>query len=394
MRKLVLLLVTVLGAASLAEAMGNIKVGDVLVSPRANVEGRFDDNIFLTSATEESSGILDATVGSAFSLQGSRLKTLASYDFRLLRYQKFSTVNDAVGHDAMLDVTYDLANEGKVGVNNHFLDTTDPSTNEQTTRAKRYHNSARGFVESPVGADIYLGLYVQDEYHHYHGERNIGLANTYDRNEVYVGPRVGYKVSERLRTYLDYRYGQIDYRVDVSTSKNNVTHSAMVGAEGEFTARLTGNVAVGVQSRDYETELPGVKNKETTPSLEGGVRWSAPADVIVDVGASRHFEESAFNRYYRASELHFSVGKSFMQRIQAEVNGRAGIDNYPDDMAKLDGTLDKRDDTLFQGGLKVTYKFPEILETYVSYLFRARESNFDQFDYANNLVSVGVGARF
>ncbi len=390
MKGMNLFAVILLALAASARAEGNIKWGDVNVMPHASLEEKYDDNIFLQSSGKRDSQIVFLNLGTGFSMAGARSKLAISYDLGLLHYDRFSNVNDAVHQTAVGEASYALSSGGKLGFSNKFLATTDPASSELTSRAKRNQNDTIGSAEFPVGAKSYVGLAAQNTIHAYYQDPLRGELN---RNEFSVGPRLGYNVSPNTKTYIDYKFKTITY--DQSGDKNNTNHMVMLGAEGQLTGRLTGNVEVGGASRNYKSSVTGQTDSETTPALAAGVKWAAPRQVDVTFSAYRRYEESTFNRFYRSNMLGVTVGKALGSRWNAGVTASYGVDDYPDDV--LDGAtaqFGKRTDHITQAGLNLVYRFPEIFRLNMGYLFRNRDSNFSDFNYSDNVVTLGLGMEF
>ncbi len=390
MQSLKLALAIVLSSAAFVRAQGPIKWGDADVTPRAAIEEKYDDNIFLQPSAKRDSQVVMLMLGSSVVERGARGKLALDYELSLLHYDRFTDVNDAIHQKVDGSAAYELANGGKVSVGNVFLMTTDPASSEQTARAARNQNDTTGRVELPLGARTFVGLSARNTIHVYTQDP---LRSELDRNELSGGPRLGYNLGDKTKTYVQYQYSTITY--DRSGTKNSVTHAVAVGAEGELTGRLTGVVEAGALRRSYSSSIPGDVNNETTPSAVARVKWAAPRGYAVSLSVSRRFEESTFNRYYRSNLAGVVVAKELGSRMSASVSGSYGYDEYPDDA--LDGTTGqsgKRADHLAQAGVNLTYRFPELLRLNVGYLHRNRDSNFDTFDYSDNVGTFSIGMEF
>jgi len=381
-------LLLVLG--TLFPADNNVPPDGLHARPRAGLEGRYDDNIFLAPRNAQGAAILEARAGLGLLARGPRRTLGLSYDAAVLRYNRFPSLFDAVHHDASAGFAYDLARPGKIRLGHRALVTSDPATSELVARAKRRQNQTAADLWFLAGGRLFTAFHADFLTVDY---RDAAFANLLDRAERSLGPDVGWLLSPRLRAFVGYRWKDIAYEAAAGADKDNVTHNVFVGAEGDFTARLTGGARAGLLMRDYDNDAPGRKNAETTPAAEAALLWRSPAGVRVDLGASRRFEESTFNRYYRANALWTRLEKKLFNRLLAEGAARYERDAFPDALSAA-GTTEKRRDDLLQTGVSLTYQFPENYRMFLAYAHRRRASNIDVYDFQNNLVSVGIGVEF
>jgi hypothetical protein len=88
-----------------------------------------------------------------------------------------------------------------------------------------------------------------------------------------------------------------------------------------------------------------------------------------------------------------SLSQGIGNHVSVRLFGSGGSDQYPDDIT-IGAKTAKRSDTLSQAGADLKFTFLQVVWLRVGCLYRARSSNFDVFNYANNLSSAELGLTF
>jgi hypothetical protein len=110
---LVLALVSVLTA-------GTASAAQLLFTPRASVEERYSDNIYLTNNNKKSDFITTPTVGFTVEVPGQTTGLSLSYDGGYNFYAKYDE-NDGWQHNAVGSFWHNFSRETRLDLNSSFL---------------------------------------------------------------------------------------------------------------------------------------------------------------------------------------------------------------------------------------------------------------------------------
>ena len=363
-----------------------LKFGPVSALTHIYVEQAQDNNIYLTRTSTVSSGIFQPGAGLMLGIFGKRGMVELDYDVRMLQYSVKPKTNNAVHQTAGLGAVYDFGMKRKVSLDDNFQSTTDPASNEVTARAHRNQNDVNGSVDWPLGKKAFVGVEVRDTIHVYMKKE---LADIMDRNELGIGPRIGYDLSAKTRTFLKYDIGSVTYST-TAAGKDNSTGTILGGVEGELTSRITGRVELGVYSRKYDLSSTLMTNSQSSAAANAKVTWKAPEEITVVVMAARGPKEGIFNRFYVSTLGALDISKPFMKgEITPSLNAMFSNDQYPDTVAIGTEKFD-RTDTIIQAGASIVWQAAKYAQVRGGYLYRSRASNVEIYKYTDGIGTVGL----
>lgn len=365
-------------------------VGNVRVKPRITIEGKHDSNIFLSNTLPQSAFILDAGPAIGMSVENKTLKFEAGYEFRLINYSRFQNVTNAQHHTLAASVNWEYMPDGKFGLDDLFMATTDPASSEFTQRARRGQNDLGVMFDVPFGSKLFIGGRMKHTIVDY---QTTALSLILDRNELLAGGRVGYQIGPKTKLYGYARASNIGYWDNKLSNSNGTLAGA--GIEGKISERITGQVEVGAISRKYSQTISGEPSEFNTGSTSVNVDWSAPRGFKVSVNANRNSNESAYARYNIGTNGGISVTKGIGKAWEAQILGSYGQDNYPN--AKPDPTtlvLKRRVDTNFAAGVRLSYQLYAKNKLSLKYMHRGRSSNFDVYNYTDGVATLSTEYSF
>ncbi len=392
MKKIVIAVVLTLSAASVS-AIQNLKLGGVAIHPVVGLQESYDSNIYLTRDAAKSSLINKASVGFGFlSSEGPRLSLKGAYNIDILTYSRAYRTNNAVHHTAALDMGYKLSGDRKLSIVDNYRETTDPATSELTARAKWVQNIARAAFEAPLKGRFGYSVDAQHTLYDY-------LASRYDmldRAEVLAGATLNYKVQPKTKVFVAYHYGSLRYDkpnlvTDVRTN-DAIYNNIDLGVTGDLTAKLTGTMTGGFQSRTYDAGLNNAADKQTTGGYGLQLNWTPEKNTEVLVFGKRANVESIYldSRYYISTLNYLRVIRE-LNKFKAGVSCSYETMRYPEETI---GTNAKRHDGLTGAGATLDYNLQKWLTTGVAYAYKARRSNERQNNYVDNVVSLLVKGMF
>jgi len=377
------------GPAALGHAV-ETRLGPLTITRAATVKGSYDDNIFLSATNSVASGIATFTHDIGFAYETKRSKLTAGYEINLVQYDKLPGVNNAVNQDASLLWSHETGQGSSLGVSDDFKATNDPASSELVERTRRNENDAVVTAETGLGPDLFVGA---DAHHTLHNYLKRSLGDLLNRKVVDVEPRLGYKVTEKLRIYAQGMYEKVGYESPVGAIKDNSSTGGLAVASGEFTPRLKGQVGAGAVMRTYVTSSTLMTNSVTLPTWNAAVTYEAPADITVTVALSQAANEGVYNRYNVSMLNMLQLSRPFSKKVMGSVFGMLIRDTYPDVAAGATSTT-KRSDQTVQAGVTVDYAARAWLVIEAQFLLRNRDSNLDVFDYANQVVGLSLNAKY
>ncbi len=336
----------------------------------AGVEIQHDDNIFLDNTTEKSDTIfvlspgLDLVFGNNAATSGH-----LSYREDFYEYSDYNNQSTSVS-----DVDFASAyTNGKTKVNlsagyvQKFL--SDNNINAAGVNIRREISNAGIDGEFGVSEKTTLGVgasYQQTDY---------STAGYIDVDSWTLPLDVYYEYSPKLAVSLGYRYSNTNSStggVDASD------HFFNIGARGEFTPKLAGQVRVGYVLRDFKTG-------GTTDDfgLDADLAYAVSAKTRLQVNASNSFSNSSTGQ----STKRFVLGTSVQTLVSEQLSVGVGLAynkiDYP-----------TRTDDFFQGSLRAVYTYNSYLKYEAGYVYRNNTSDIAGAEFSNNLFTVGVKIRY
>ena len=143
-------------------------------TPRASVEERFSDNIYLTKNDKEDDFITTPTVGFTLEMPGQSTGFLLSYDGGYSFYAK-NDENDGWQHNALASFWHNFTRETRLDFNNAFLYTKDP-LGDQDVVNQQGNVVAPGDLTGRQGLNTYYRDYSTARLTHQFGPENSTYA--------------------------------------------------------------------------------------------------------------------------------------------------------------------------------------------------------------------------
>ena len=388
MKNLIIAAVLLMPAA--AGAQQNIKFGNLEVNPFVGVQESYESNIYLTKTQPKSSMINRTVIGvNLVEKLGSRIDLKGGYNLELLGYSRAPGVNNAVHHNADLSIAAKLPKSITVTVDDKYKQTTDQATSELTERAKRVENTAGFSLEAPLRGKFGFGLAAQHVYNNYLDTAFAGL----DRAETLAGFDLNFRLQPKTRLFASYRYGQLNYE---NSNINDATHNNMeLGLTGSIAPKVVGTVKAGVQMRHYDKDAGTADNDLTTGGYSAQAVWKAMENTEVTVFAKRANVESSYgdSRFYTSTLTDLMVTRQ-VNKIKVGVGLSYEGVLYSEKYDSTSATDKVRADENANARLTAEYSIQKWLKADFAYTYKDRSSNFDNFEYKDNIVSLGLKATF
>lgn len=337
----------------------------------ASVDLKFDDNIYLRNTNEADDTIFTFSPGLDL-VFGRNAMTSGNVFYRhdILRYSDNSRQNT------------DLANFGLNSLYNNGKTKFDFGFGYSETAQNEA--SAPGFI---VPRDITRGRALAE-----FGATEktaIGLGARYERSDYGIGGsfRDNSTFSIPLDVYFEYS-PKLDLSVGYQYRTTNVSgagavdskdHFLNIGARGEFTPKMTGQVRFGYAKRDFE----GAAGDGDLFGVNMNLTMAATAKTSVAFDVSNDFGVSAFGE----STDSFLFSTSVNSRIDDQWSWRASLAfrsiDYP-----------ARSEDYFEGGAGLTYTYSSYVNFAAGFTHRKNDSTRAANEFSNNVFSFTANLRY
>ena len=359
-------------AASHAQAFVAVDGDDELFAT-GTASAQANDNIFLSHTNAKSDMVFDLTPGLEFDYgKNSLLKGLISASEDAQLYGSESKLNTGLANTL---VTADYSDDKtKINFDASFRQA------DQATRDVRQ-----------------VGVLVKRDLYHVEGLGEVALT---DKTSLGAGAiyddtnylRTGYTDWEWFKVPLKYYY-KMEPKLDVSAGFsyqdnqlgtggiNSNQYFYNVGARGEFTPKLTGELSVG-----YEEISFARGGNHGGLGVESSFNYAYSPSTTVSFGANNDFCYSAAGgASYRISGL--NAGLSSLVAEQWKIAGQVGYSHY------TYITTPQRDD-FYSGQAGVTYILNVHTNLTAAYNYVEDSSNITPDSFTNNIFSLSASLRF
>ncbi len=375
---------TILGVAALAcapllvWAEGGFALGpDAKLHLTLDGQVRFDDNVRFLSSNEKEDWVFVAAPGLELNYNGGLSTGSITLVEQIIRYgdvsaydgEFFKGVGEYKYEGALTKVSgflsYQELSQGSVTIRNA----------DQAIR----HDVANASLEadSSVTAKTQIGVGL------FYDAVNYPGATYADRESYGLPLDVYYEVSPKVDVSVGYRYRRSLVKETPSTlhSLDSKDHFFNVGARGEFTPKLNGQVRAGYGLRDFDET-----GSRSNFSFSGRLTYVYSPKASFDLSASNDFSNSATG----VSQEVFSIRAGAKFEIAPEWAAYASLSYEATDYEYA------RSDDFYTGTVGVIYTVNEFASVDASYLHRSNESSMpgDAYDFSSNILSLGISLRY
>lgn len=334
---------------------------------------RADSNIYL-SPSDTDDTVIDFSPG--FQLvfgQSALVQGSLTFTENITRFSSHDELNDSlssVGFNTNYDdgkskLTFNTSfNE----LNQNSVDTT--ANADFLIRRDVFAIGGTGEVSVTEKSSVSVGVqYQQSDYE---------LGQFSDSRVVTLPVNYYYEVSAKVDASFGYRYRQRWESIGFDTKD----HFISVGARGEFTPKLSGQVAVGVTQRSFEHKAMRLDDKSLL-GLDATLVYLASPKTSVQFGVSNDFDTNSQGQ----QQKNFVVRLSASTKISAEWSVTTGISyrsiNYY-----------TRIDDYFEGHIGATYTVSNNVSVTGALSFRSNESDLVSSNFDAHVFSLAANFRF
>jgi hypothetical protein len=387
-------LATMVGAMSLAAALvpralavdlnavwPDLNLPGFRVTPFITQRVEYESNVFQSPRNEQDDVIFRTIPGILVELPLGRHRLDFGARMEILRFVDLDG-QDTEHYFLFGKLSLDFPGGLTAALREDFAYTSDPPGTELTGRIESLTNVLSPSVEYAFARRYAIGAeYV---WTHVDFERSVDQL---DRDEHTFGITGFYKVAPKTDLLLNLAYGVKEF--SSARERDVERYIGVVGIRGEITPRLRSTFRIGWESRE-----PDDRRRTSYHGIVAGGDWVfQPTDrTRFTLVTERFVAESVYltNLFYVANVATVSAEHKFTPKLLASAHLFGGTNEYPDKA----GQGHWRHDELYGGGFGIDYQIQRWLAVGADYSHTRRYSNFDQFDYKDDIVGAKVTLSF
>jgi hypothetical protein len=355
------------------------------VSPFISERVEYESNIFQAPSGSQDDVIFKTIPGFVLELPLGRHKIDLGFRTEILRYVSLED-QDTEHYFVLGNLLLDFPGGLKFRLKEDFARTSDPPGTELTGRIKSSTNVLSPSAEYGFAQRYAIGLdYVWAHI------RFDDVVNQLDRDEHTVGLTGYYKIQPKTDLLANVSYGVKDF--DRANDRDVSRYIGAVGVRGEITRRLVTTFRVGYEVRDPDH---GDVGSYSGAVIGGDIVYTPTARTRITLVADRSVQESVFatNVAYLANLVTLSAEHFLTPKLLLTGRLFGGNGDYFEKAPKVNGTFDWRNDWVYAYSVGVEYQIQKWLGVSADYTHSRRDSNFDNFDFSDDVVGAKVTLSF
>jgi hypothetical protein len=326
---------------------------------------RSDDNIFLASKAE-SDLIFDVAPGVSLEFgKNAQLKGALTLTDTFSNYSDNSSLNTQLFSGAFRS-NYDDG-KLKLGFNLSYSELNQNSVDIRgLTRRDVFNVGGNTEVEISQLTKIGAGVTFNHE--------NYKRRNYTDSDSLEVPLNVFYKWTEKTDLSVGYRYR--DYLVDLGSDSTD--HFFNVGARGEFSPKLKGRFAIGLNTRNLDRG-----GDDTLLGVDSGFSYEISPKTSFDFSITNDFGTSPQGQ----QQKNFSIGGTLSSQVSQEWSLNGGLNYRATDYGS-------RTDDYAEITIGAVYTVNSNVRILGGYTYRDYSSDLTASEFRNNVFSVSANFRY
>ncbi len=354
-----------------AQAAPFMAVGDnaeLFVTASAAVQ--LDSNIYLDSNNEKSDTIFSFTPGVDLVFgKGSAASGNLYYREEFRRYSQNDVQNTSLSNVGINSKYSNGVTKADFNASYAQVAQNDNTIRAAGTIVRRNLSNVDGVIEFGISEKTVIGIGGA------FNKVDYGPATYTDSQAWSLPVDVYYEASPKLDWSVGYRYRSTDLSGSARDSKDNFLS---LGARGEFTPKLTGQVRAGYTQRSFD-----VGGNESLFGVDGNLTYLYSEKTNYRFTFSNDFGSSALGDSTKNLTLGLNASNSFTEQwfIGAGLNYMKI--EYP-----------ARTDDFIQGQITVTYVYNTYVNFGASLTLRNNTSGVAAAEFSQNVFSVGANIRY
>ena len=356
-----------------------LRAGDLEVHPYLWVTERWTDNVFNTNTDKESDFSTVFTPGIRLILpmvqKRYHLDLQAQADFAV--YNKFSSQNSA-SYMVMGKFDGKLPSGITLNVYDVFRKSFDPPGVNLSTEIEYYYENA---VSASMAYDLSNRFTARLDYTNHILSYDDNQLSYRNRSDNTVATYLFYRIMPKTSVFVEYQYVKFNY--DDSAEDNNSENYVYGGVTWDVTAKSTGRIQAGYQTKRYDNSSLGRYNSFV---FDVALDHNFDSKNSLKLLASRRTHETNLAGTLFYTTTGFLI--QYYHRITGKITARGDV-GYGQDM--YSGGVPRRDNT-WKAAVWLFYQIRKWLRIELGYDYTNRNSNIDEFSYRNNSFYLKLNA--
>jgi hypothetical protein len=341
---------------------------------------RFDDNVLLAPHDKESDTIFVLMPGLELNYSGGDTTAGLVAREQFLRYSDHDSLNASLP-----SVFGNCAYEGpqsKLALKASYQEFDQNSLAIRSADQRVKHNLTNASLDGlwNMTAKTRIGAGVAYDHNVYPSDLTFP---TYDSENLSFPLDVYYEVTQKLDLSLGYRYRRATIEGGATDSNDNFFS---VGAKGDFTPKLGGQVRIGLNQRNF-TKGGSEDQLGTLVSLT----YIYSPKATFETSISNDFNSSALGSSVKV----FSIREAGRFEIAPEWNAEVGVSYESTEYGvSPNAALVGRKDNFTVGDVTVTYAISKRFSVQGAYLYRTNSSTDAGVEFNSNVLSLSAAFRY
>ena len=196
-----------------------------------------------------------------------------------------------------------------------------------------------------------------------------------------ISARFTYRLFPKTRIYVEAIATEFDYKPGSTFELDNDFKRYRAGLTWDFTNKLTGDINIGYQDRNYAQDtlrdIDGL-------TYNGEVSWAINTYTTIAVDATRESVDSSVQN--AGGSLRTTYGASIKHKLSEllAIKAEAGYAN--DELVFTSNRQDKR----YAYAMGIEYDFSRNIDLAAEYIYEERDSSLDLADFKANILSISI----
>jgi hypothetical protein len=303
----------------------------------------------------------------------------AAYEARITEFTKYGE-HDDIGQSAGLIGDFKLTDALYTNIREELIQDAARAATRSAKRVEYIENTVTPTVGYNWRDWTFEGEYTNSIRDF---DSSIYRAFSYANNAVQA--RVFRTLAPSFRGLIDYTFSHYDYAAD--ETRVGWYNQIRTGVTGKLSERTALTARVGYQSREYEAH----DTQFDIPVADVRLTHRLTSKTNLDFYFHRTTRESSFTNNRAYDEKLFQASGNYL--FNSRFRGRTGtsfIRREFENVATTGAIVSERRDILGTAFVGFDYAFRPWLIMNLDYKYERSNSNNSNFDYTNNLVSVGM----
>lgn len=315
-----------------------------------------------------------------------RYQSFFYYRQDIERLSKYSSSN-TVSHLAEGLFQYNFRGGLSFDISYQYLDSHDKRGTGESPRLEKFKTN---FLNAMLNYELGRRLTLRADWKHFLVDYDETTTDFRKRADDSISGYIFYRLRPKTHIFLQYEQTAIAYDRDFIS--DSAEQNMWGGLQWDVTAKSKGILKAGYGAKDFtRPETPDYKDM----LAELQIKHKPTSRISLNLRGMRKMRET--NILQADFIFTHSAEVELLYRLSGKLSAASEV-SYTRD--RYGGTLTSGDargtrkDTLLKASLALQYELKEWLKTDAGYIFIKRDSNFEDFDFTNNMFFLRLTGSF